>query len=64
VTVDGHQAFEGILPAFTQKSWQGSKAILFRTGNAGGVRLTLNGKKLQQIGPSGHIAQKKFSAPP
>lgn len=64
VVVDGHPAFEGILPAFTQKSWQGSKTIVFRTGNAGGVRLTFNGKKLPQIGPSGQIAKREFAAPP
>jgi len=64
VIVDGQPAFEGILPAFTQKSWHGSRVILFRTGNAGGVRLTFNGKKLPQIGPSGHIGKCKFVAPP
>jgi cytoskeletal protein RodZ len=64
VVVDGHLAFMGNLPAFKQKSWQAAKTIEFRTGNAGGVRLTFNGKKLQQIGLSGHIAERKFVAPP
>jgi hypothetical protein len=64
VVVDGRPAFEGILPPYTQKSWQGAKTIVFRTGNAGGVRLTFNGKRLAQIGSSGQIAQRKFSVTP
>jgi cytoskeletal protein RodZ len=63
VVVDGKPAFVGILATSQQKSWHGNKVVLVRTGNAGGIRLTVNGKKLAPIGETGHIAERKFVAP-
>ena len=62
--VDGKKAFEGQIHAGKQMKWTAKYGILFRTGNAGGVRLYLNGKKLAPLGPSGAIVSRSFVAPP
>jgi cytoskeletal protein RodZ len=64
VRVDGKKMFEGQIPAGKQMKWTAKYGILFRTGNAGGVRLYLNGKKLAPLGPSGAITSRSFVAPP
>jgi cytoskeletal protein RodZ len=57
VKIDGTQALEGIFPPGTTKEFHGNKAVI-RAGNAGGVDLTVNGRALGSMGPSGAVVDR------
>jgi cytoskeleton protein RodZ len=60
VTADGQVAFVGDLLQGTQHSWQAKKLLKVRTGNAGGVMLTLNNQPLGKMGKSGQVVEREF----
>jgi hypothetical protein len=60
VAVDGKPLLEGTFPAGTQKAFHGNKASI-RTGNAGGVDVTVNGKDVGAMGKSGDVVEKTFA---
>lgn len=62
ITVDGKKAYEGIMPAGQHKTWYGEKGIAIRTGNAGGVRLKVDGRDIPPIGQMGRIGSARFAA--
>jgi cytoskeleton protein RodZ len=51
---DGRTVYSGILVAGDQRSVRGRKEVVVKAGNAGGIDLRFNGKKL---GPQGEIGQ-------
>src|SRR6185437_1385580 len=55
INADGQQTFSGILAATDTKVLEARENVRIRTGNAGGVNVTLNGKALGVIGPRGQI---------
>jgi cytoskeletal protein RodZ len=57
VKIDGAQKLEGIFPAGTTKEFHGN-TVRIRAGNAGGVNLTVNGKELGSMGPSGAVVDR------
>jgi cytoskeletal protein RodZ len=57
VTVDGTVVLEGTLPAGSAKSFTGKVADL-RVGNAGGVRIAVNGHPLGPLGASGDVVER------
>jgi cytoskeletal protein RodZ len=59
VTVDGKVVFEGTLPAGAAKSFTGKTADV-RVGNAGGVRIAVNGHTLAPLGASGDVVERSF----
>ena len=59
VTVDGTVVLEGTLPAGTAKSFKGKVADL-RVGNAGGVKIAVNGKTLGPLGASGDVVERRY----
>jgi hypothetical protein len=59
VTVDGTVVLEGTLPAGAAKSF-GGKVADVRVGNAGGVRIAVNGKTLGPLGASGDVVERRF----
>lgn len=61
VTVDGNMAFEGMMLAGSQRSWQGDEEIIIRAGNAGGVLVTFNNGPTQPMGAPGAVEEKTFS---
>ena len=54
VMVDGAVVEEGFLTANDVRTYEANQSILIRTGNGGGVNLTLNG---QDLGPMGNVGQ-------
>jgi cytoskeleton protein RodZ len=60
VTADGQVAFVGDLLQGTQHSWQAKKLLKVRTGNAGGVMITLNNQPLGKMGKSGQVVEREF----
>jgi len=59
VTVDGKVVLEGTLPAGAAKSFTGKTADV-RVGNAGGVRIAVNGHALAPLGASGDVVERSF----
>ncbi|MDA1330017.1 MAG: helix-turn-helix domain-containing protein [Chloroflexi bacterium] len=61
ISVDGGQVFEGRLAPNETYSYTAISQILIYTGNAGGLRIFLNGRDLGVVGIQGEIAQLLFS---
>jgi cytoskeleton protein RodZ len=59
VTVDGTVVLEGTLPKGAAKSFNGKVADV-RVGNAGGVKIAVNGKTLGPLGASGDVIERRF----
>jgi cytoskeleton protein RodZ len=62
LTVDGSLAVEEVLKAGTVRSFRGVREIIVVAGNAGGVDLSLNGHKLDPLGPEGVRGERTFTA--
>jgi len=61
VSADGKPAYTGILEAAETKVLEGQESARLRTGNAGGVSITFNGKSIGTIGPRGTTRTVVFS---
>lgn len=57
VTVDGEVVFEQVMEADTQETWQAQQVMVVRTGNAGGVEVTVNGEAQGALGSAGAIEE-------
>lgn len=60
VIVDGNKVFEGFLNSGDLYSWKGKEKIVIRTGNAGGISITVNGKSLGILGRKGEVLEREF----
>jgi hypothetical protein len=60
VTVDGTVVLEGTLPPGSANSFTGKTADV-RVGNAGGVRIAVNGRPLGRLGASGDVVERRFA---
>ena len=60
IVADGKQAFDGILDAGQTKVLEGCTTLRVRTGNAGGVRFTFNGKQIA-VGSRGQTRTVVFT---
>jgi cytoskeletal protein RodZ len=63
VEVDGQEAFAGTLEPGSANIWTGRERIVLRVGNAGAVRVTVNGQVLGFVGQSGQVLEKEWTAP-
>ena len=59
VTADGKLIQDGMLDADTEKSFSG-KELIFKTGNAGGVQVTYNGKTEAPFGKEKQVKEIKI----
>lgn len=60
VTVDGSVSMEGTFPAGTTKTFHGRSALV-RIGNAGGVKIYVDGKDVGTLGKSGDVVEHAFT---
>jgi transcriptional regulator with XRE-family HTH domain len=60
VSVDGQQAFEGMVPAGQTMSFKAEEIIGLRLGNAGAVLVQLNGEDLGRLGQRGEVVSREF----
>jgi Domain of unknown function (DUF4115) len=63
VLVDGERVIERELAAGTRIPLQADRAIVIRAGDAGALRLTLNGTDRGLLGREGEIVTRTFTAP-
>ncbi len=61
VTVDGERVMEQILQPGEDPVWQGRESVALRIGNAGGIRLTLNGVEMDPPGTSGQVVNVEYT---
>lgn len=61
VTADGKPAYQGILEPAETKVLDGLDNAKLKTGNAGGVVITFNGKEIGPIGPRGQTRTVVFT---
>jgi len=61
VTVDGEKQLETIIPAQKKLVYEGKEKIYIKAGNAGGLKLTLNGHALGPLGAKGQVAEQEFT---
>lgn len=57
VQIDGGSPHEALLRPGERISWRGSEQFTLTLGNAGGVRVELNGEEKGPFGPSGSVAR-------
>lgn len=62
VVVDGEVKFTGELTANQSRSFSGKERIEVKLGNAGAVRVLLNGRDLGYLGERGEVVDREFSA--
>jgi hypothetical protein len=63
VLADGERVFAGILEPGAKDTWRVSERIVLRSGNAGAVRVTLNGEALDLFGETGQVLEKEWTVP-
>lgn len=63
VEVDGQMAYTGILEAGTTDAWTANERIAMSCGNAGAVRVTVNGEALGFLGEMGQVVTTEWTAP-
>ena len=62
VTIDGERAFERELPPNTRIPLNAERTIAVRVGDAGAVRLTIDGRDLGALGDEGQVVTRTFTA--
>ena len=60
IRVDGIDQYTGIMTTGQKQSFAANKSIIIRAGNAGGIDLSLNNKKLAPLGESGQVIEKQY----
>lgn len=60
VTLDGEEAFRGLVEAGETQTWSASEVIALHVGNAAGVRAVLNGQELPPLGESGEVVDVEW----
>jgi cytoskeleton protein RodZ len=62
ITADGHQIMQDTLHAASEKSVEAHDQIVIKTGNAGALDISFNGKKLQQQGAPSEVKTFTFDS--
>ncbi|MBL7081516.1 MAG: DUF4115 domain-containing protein [Candidatus Omnitrophica bacterium] len=55
VKLDGNTVFRGTLKRGSTETWQARKKIEFSLGNAGGVKVEVNGRLIRSLGKRGQV---------
>lgn len=64
VVADGRRVFEGFIRAGERREWEASESLHVIIGNAGGVRVQVNGRDLGLLGAPGEVVRRTFTPPP
>lgn len=55
VIIDGSETREALLQTHEKIKWEANEKFLVTVGNAGGIRVTLNGQEMGPMGPRGKV---------
>jgi len=61
VTLDGEKAFTGIIERGDKRFWSAKREFLMRVGNAGGLKLTVNGVEVGPLGKDGEVLDVRYT---
>lgn len=61
VVADNKTIYEGTPGAGESFTWKAEKTMMIRSGNAGAVEVTHNGKSIGKLGDSGEVVAKNFT---
>lgn len=61
VIADGRRVFEGFIRGGERKEWSGRERISIVLGNAGAVRVAVNGIELGRLGGPGEVVRRTFT---
>jgi transcriptional regulator with XRE-family HTH domain len=64
VVADGRRVFEGFIRAGERREWEATTSLQLVIGNAGGVRVQVNGRDLGLLGAPGEVVRRTFTPPP
>lgn len=62
VVVDGEPVFTKTLKAGEKEEFEGKQSVYIKAGNAGGIDITYNGKKVAPIGRNWEVKETEFKA--
>lgn len=62
VNIDGAETKEALLQPSQKVKWEAKQKFILTVGNAGGVRVNLDGRDLGPFGPSGKVIKKEITA--
>ncbi|WP_088240690.1 helix-turn-helix domain-containing protein [Calothrix rhizosoleniae] len=62
VKADGKLKYEGDLPKGSRRTWQAKEELTIKTGNAGGVLVSVNQQQAKQMGQRGKMKEMKIAA--
>jgi cytoskeleton protein RodZ len=63
VNIDNLETKEALLQPSEKVKWEAKKKFILTVGNAGGVRVNLDGQDLGPFGPSGKVVKREITAP-
>ena len=61
IILDGKQTFVGILEQGDARVWSAEREFMMRVGNAGGLRLTVNGVEVGPLGKEGEVLNVRYT---
>ena len=64
VIADGKVKYEGNLPKGYHRTWEAEEELSVRTGNAGGVMVSVNQKQAKTMGKRGEVEEMRIAAKP
>ena len=62
VIADGKVKYEGNLPKGYHRTWEAEEELSVRTGNAGGVMVSVNQKQAKTMGKRGEVEEMRIAA--
>jgi cytoskeleton protein RodZ len=62
VVVDGETVLTKTLRAGEKEEFEGKQSVYIKAGNAGGIDITYNGKKVEPIGKYGEVKEVEYTA--
>lgn len=62
VVVDGETVLTKIIKAGEKQEFEGKQSVYIKAGNAGGIDITYNGKKVEPIGGNWEVKEAEFKA--
>lgn len=60
VAIDGEEQYNGILIPSQEMKFEGKNTLLIKAGNAGGLEVTFNNKKMKPLGNYGEVVTYEF----
>jgi cytoskeletal protein RodZ len=61
VTLDGEQVYTGLLEKDDTRVWSAGREFVMRVGNAGGLKLKVNGVEVGPLGKDGEVLTVKYT---